>query len=497
MDGSRTQSSLKQQHPKSLVFLSILRGGYTSSYFPSYLPNENEVLRKEYELETNFLENEAWLDPSKSSELKNITDDQMQNVRRKFLAKWGNYSDDWEINEYRKMKAENLEKWDLMEQNLLKPFEKVEEGISKNASRAILEEISLQNVTGTAPRMFHSMDDMVAHIQALGRIETQKIRKNFIAVDRKDFSFSPVHSYSNLGTIFGVGPILSSPWFHFEALERIRGALQPGGKVLIVGAGSGYLACIMARMVRSESEGGHVDITERDKSSLVSAEYNIRKNHEFLIEDRVVRMHLVDEPHMGIQQEMRRGQQEEETKYDAIYVTEQPGRQKQHLLTIFLKYECAVARCSFYLLDVLCRQLTENGTLIVPNFQIAKEPESSDDDEICGRDGLEIKNSGRGKTAEDMEEIFKSSIDEENVHKRVKHARKMRQKERKERRKAREAKKKPYSNRGDPLENYAYFIEYTPANRSSTDTATLSFGGAVNKIRREITWMELHQQDSK
>jgi len=296
----------------------------------------------------------------------------------------------------------------------------------------------------------------------------------------------------------------------------------------------------MARMVRSESEGGHVDITERDKSSLVSAEYNIRKNHEFLIEDRVVRMHLVDEPHMGIQQEMRRGQQEEETKYDAIYVTEQPDEDATYSWEL-----------------VLCRQLTENGTLIVPNFQIAKEPESSDDDVVPLMEEV-VPNLKRpknlrerwtgdkeqrqrqrrdwmrdkplfGKTAEDMEEIFKSSedspvrettdgvnntisyvkwhekrlkdwhqkIDEENVHKRVKHARKMRQKERKERRKAREAKKKPYSNRGDPLENYAYFIEYTPANRSSTDTATLSFGGAVNKIRREITWMELHQQDSK
>jgi len=74
----------------------------------------------------------------------------------------------------------------------------------------------------------------------------------------------------------------------------------------------------------------------------------------------------------------------------------------------------------------------------------------------------------------------------------------MRQKERKERRKEREAKRKPYSDRGDPIENYAYFIEYTtPANGSSTDSATLSFGGAVNKVRREITWVELRQQDPK
>jgi protein-L-isoaspartate(D-aspartate) O-methyltransferase len=78
---------------------------------------------------------------------------------------------------------------------------------------------------------------------------------------------------------------ISAP--HMVAFQLEWAELSPGEKVLEVGAGSGYLACLMARLV---APGGTVDAVEFDPRLARFARENVR-SHGF---ESQVRVHLAN-----------------------------------------------------------------------------------------------------------------------------------------------------------------------------------------------------------
>ncbi|GAB5360543.1 hypothetical protein AAMO2058_000636900 [Amorphochlora amoebiformis] len=199
-----------------------------------------------------------------------------------------------------------------------------------------------------------SMQEMISYIESLSRLKTPRIKTAFLSVDRQDFSLSPVHAYSNLASIIGIGSVLASPWWLAEGLERLRNNLRPGCKVLIIGGGSGYEAAVVGRLVEDGKNGKVISLIE-EKEQLEVSEYNLRKDTdtEVLLEDQVISIERSIPMHAGAP---------EQGPFDAIFVTQLPSEP--------FAFEIG-----------LSRQLTPNGTMIVPIDTISQAVTSTSSDD--------------------------------------------------------------------------------------------------------------------
>ena len=92
-------------------------------------------------------------------------------------------------------------------------------------------------------------------------ITTARVIAAFQQTDRRDFM--PVGSealaYEDAPQSIGWGATISAPHMHAICVEALEPALQPGGRVLDIGSGSGYLLAIFGRLVGPSGEVVGVD----------------------------------------------------------------------------------------------------------------------------------------------------------------------------------------------------------------------------------------------
>lgn len=169
-------------------------------------------------------------------------------------------------------------------------------------------------------------EKLVKMLKIEGRIETGAVEKAFLETPREEFVPDKLKNYAYMDTPLeiGNGQTISAP--HMVAIMCEALGIKKGQKILEVGAGSGYHAAIVSRMV---GEKGHVYTIERFSSLADKA----RKNLESVgIKNVTVEVGDGSEGLPGY------------APYDCIYVT------------------CAAPRIPHPLLD----QLKDSGKLLIP-----------------------------------------------------------------------------------------------------------------------------------
>ncbi|ORZ35520.1 Pcmt1-prov protein [Catenaria anguillulae PL171] len=92
---------------------------------------------------------------------------------------------------------------------------------------------------------------LVDNLFGAGIIKSQRVKDAMLAVDRNTFvpGLPASLAYADSPQSIGFGATISAPHMHAYALEHLEPYLKPGSHVLDVGAGSGYLAACMLRMI--------------------------------------------------------------------------------------------------------------------------------------------------------------------------------------------------------------------------------------------------------
>jgi protein-L-isoaspartate(D-aspartate) O-methyltransferase len=158
------------------------------------------------------------------------------------------------------------------------------------------------------------------------RIKTKEVEKAFLDVKREDFLPENKKKYAYIDTPLeiGNGQTISAP--HMVAIMVEGLDIKKGQKILEIGAGSGYHAAIVSRLI---GDSGHVYSIERYPTLVENAKKNIEKSK---IENVTI---INGDGSEGL---------EKYAPYDRIYVT------------------CAAPDIPQPLID----QLKDNGKLMIP-----------------------------------------------------------------------------------------------------------------------------------
>eukprot|EP00195_Chlamydomonas_chlamydogama_P005400 CAMPEP_0202891816 /NCGR_PEP_ID=MMETSP1392-20130828/1776_1 /ASSEMBLY_ACC=CAM_ASM_000868 /TAXON_ID=225041 /ORGANISM="Chlamydomonas chlamydogama, Strain SAG 11-48b" /LENGTH=223 /DNA_ID=CAMNT_0049575675 /DNA_START=329 /DNA_END=1000 /DNA_ORIENTATION=- len=97
---------------------------------------------------------------------------------------------------------------------------------------------------------------MIDKLKSSGIITRSSVEASMRAVDRKLFTPDPSSAYIDSPIRIGYNATISAPHMHAHCLELLADHLVPGGRVLDVGSGTGYLTAIMAHMVDDKSGQG-------------------------------------------------------------------------------------------------------------------------------------------------------------------------------------------------------------------------------------------------
>ncbi len=115
--------------------------------------------------------------------------------------------------------------------------------------------------------------DLVKQLILEGRIKTKEVERAFLEVKREEFV--PDHfkhyAYVDSPLEIGHGQTISAP--HMVAIMVEGLDIKKGQKILEVGAGSGYHAAIVSKLVGSK---GHVYTIERYSSLVENAKENLK-----------------------------------------------------------------------------------------------------------------------------------------------------------------------------------------------------------------------------
>ncbi|MEF8848556.1 MAG: protein-L-isoaspartate O-methyltransferase [Candidatus Thermoplasmatota archaeon] len=116
---------------------------------------------------------------------------------------------------------------------------------------------------------------MVENLKREGRIKSKKVEKAFLKVSREKFVPSSVKesAYVDTPLQIGQGQTISAPHMIAIMVEELK--LREGQKVLEIGAGSGYHAAIVSKIVGKK---GHVYTVERFRALINKAENNLKKS---------------------------------------------------------------------------------------------------------------------------------------------------------------------------------------------------------------------------
>lgn len=115
--------------------------------------------------------------------------------------------------------------------------------------------------------------ELVSKLKREGRIYTKEIEKAFLETPREMFVPDSLKNYAYIDTPLeiGDGQTISAP--HMVAIMAEALDLKKGQKVLEIGAGSGYHAAILSKIVGKE---GHIYTIERHKSLTEFAKRNLK-----------------------------------------------------------------------------------------------------------------------------------------------------------------------------------------------------------------------------
>ncbi|MFW9793207.1 MAG: protein-L-isoaspartate(D-aspartate) O-methyltransferase [Candidatus Thorarchaeota archaeon] len=134
------------------------------------------------------------------------------------------------------------------------------------------------------------LDYLVRRLRNNGYIKSDEMERAFRAVPREEFVRPETrkHAYRDSPLPIGLGQTISAP--HMCAIMCESLSLQPGLKVLEIGAGSGYHAALCAELVapRNTTTPGHVYTIEIVEGLIKFAQENLERTG---YDDRVTLIH--------------------------------------------------------------------------------------------------------------------------------------------------------------------------------------------------------------
>ena len=115
---------------------------------------------------------------------------------------------------------------------------------------------------------------LISELKNLGRIKTESVEKAFLGTPRELFVPDKIKQYAYIDTPLeiGDGQTISAP--HMVAIMCEAMDVKKGQKILEIGAGSGYHAVIISKIVGSK---GHVYTVERIEMLAENAKQNLKK----------------------------------------------------------------------------------------------------------------------------------------------------------------------------------------------------------------------------
>jgi len=115
-------------------------------------------------------------------------------------------------------------------------------------------------------------EELVKKLKLEGHIFTKDVEKAFLEIPREEFIPSTIknHAYIDTPIEIGNGQTISAP--HMVAIMCEALDIKKGQKILEIGAGSGYHAAVVSRLV---GEKGHVYTIERFLSLAENAKKNL------------------------------------------------------------------------------------------------------------------------------------------------------------------------------------------------------------------------------
>jgi protein-L-isoaspartate(D-aspartate) O-methyltransferase len=116
--------------------------------------------------------------------------------------------------------------------------------------------------------------ELVQKLKWEGRIKTEEVEKAFLETPREMFVPESLKKYAYVDTPLeiGSGQTISAP--HMVAIMVEALDIKEGQKILEIGAGSGYHAAIVSKLVGKE---GHIYTIERFSSLAENAKKNLKK----------------------------------------------------------------------------------------------------------------------------------------------------------------------------------------------------------------------------
>ena len=125
-----------------------------------------------------------------------------------------------------------------------------------------------------------AVDDLVRRLRNNGYIKSNEMERAFRTVPREEFvrPDNRKYAYRDTPLPIGLGQTISAPHMCVIMCEALR--LEPGLKILEVGAGSGYHAALCAEMVapKAAQNPGHVYTTEIVAGLIPFAKGNLERS---------------------------------------------------------------------------------------------------------------------------------------------------------------------------------------------------------------------------
>jgi len=119
-------------------------------------------------------------------------------------------------------------------------------------------------------------ENLVEKLKTQGYIKTKTVEKAFLETPRENFipENQKQNAYADTPLSIGEGQTISAP--HMVAIMCEELDLEKGQKILEIGAGSGYHAAIVSKII---GEKGHVYTIERFPDLANNAEENLKKEN--------------------------------------------------------------------------------------------------------------------------------------------------------------------------------------------------------------------------
>uniref|UniRef100_A0A1L8DU02 protein-L-isoaspartate(D-aspartate) O-methyltransferase n=1 Tax=Nyssomyia neivai TaxID=330878 RepID=A0A1L8DU02_9DIPT len=152
--------------------------------------------------------------------------------------------------------------------------------------------------------------DLVRKLREFNIITGDLVEKAMRDTDRK--FYCPNNPYMDAPQGIGCGVTISAPHMHGYALDLLRNHVRPGGRVLDVGSGSGYLTACFARYMKAQGDdasGVVVGIEHQGKLVELSIN-NIKNDDATLLESGAIKI-IEGDGRLGCT---------EHAPYDAIHV---------------------------------------------------------------------------------------------------------------------------------------------------------------------------------